>query len=97
VSSYLELFALATDSDFQKRIRFALWKAAFDIKNEADTVPDHTDRLRWAVAVLNNEQIDLGHVAIGVLLNPSIGNAGAAAPDSDIQFVVNGLVPELIG
>ena len=97
MSSYIELFELATNAEFQKRIRFSLWKAAFDIKNEVETIPDHANRLRWAKAILNNAQVDLGHVAIGVLLNQTVGNAGAAALDSDIQFVVNGLVPELVG
>ena len=97
MASYVELFDLATDSVFHKRIRFALLKAAYDIKNEGSGVANHVDRLRWAVRMLNNEPLDLGHVAIGVLLNPAIGNAGAAATDADIQFQVNSLVPELVG
>ena len=97
MASYVELFDLATDAIFHKRIRFALLKSAYDIKNEADTVANHTERLRWAVKILNNEPIDLGRVAIGVLLNPAIGNAGSAATDADIQFQVNSLVPDLVG
>lgn len=97
MATYVELFDLATDSVFHKRIRFALLKSAYDIKNEAETEPNHSERLRWAVRMLNNEPIDLGHVAIGVLLNPAIGNAGSAATDADIQFQVNSLVPELVG
>ena len=96
MASYVDLFDLATDSVFHKRIRFALLKAAYDIKNEAETVPNHIERLRWAVKILNNEPIDLGRVAIGVLLNPAIGNAGSAATDADIQFQVNSLVPDLV-
>ena len=98
MASYVELFDLATDSVFHKRIRFALLKAAYDIKNEGLGVVNHSERLRWAVRILNNEHsIDLGHIAIGVLLNPAIGNAGSAATDADIQFQVNSLVPELVG
>ncbi len=97
MASYVELFDLATDATFHKRIRFALLKSAYDIRNEAESTPDHVNRLRWAIRILNNEPIDLGHVAIGVLLNPAIGNAGSAATDGDIQFQVNSLVPELVG
>lgn len=96
MASYVDLFDLATDSVFHKRIRFALLKAAYDIKNEINTVPNHIERLRWAVKILNNEPIDLGRVAIGVLLNPAIGNAGSAATDADIQFQINSLIPDLV-
>lgn len=97
MASYVELFDLATDATFHKRIRFALLKSAYDIKNEAASVPNHTERLLWAIRILNNEPLDLGHVAIGVLLNPAIGNAGSAATDADIQFQVNSLIPDLVG
>lgn len=97
MATYIELFDLAVDGTFHKRIRFALLKAAYDIKNEAGTVTNHVERLRWAVKILDNEPIDLGRVAIGVLLNPAIGNAGSAATDADIQFQVNSLVPDLVG
>ena len=97
MASYVELFDLATDATFHKRIRFALLKSAYDIKNEAANTANHVERLRWAVRMLNNEPLDLGHVAIGVLLNPAIGNAGSAATDADIQFQVNSLVPDLVG
>ena len=96
MATYVELFDLATDAAFHKRIRFALLKSAYDIKNEASTVSNHVERLRWAVKILDNEPIDLGRVAIGVLLNPAIGNAGSAATDADIQFQVNSLIPDLV-
>ncbi len=97
MATYAELFDLATDATFHKRIRFALLRAAYDIQNEAVSTPDHDGRLRWANRVMNNEHdTDLGRLALGVLLNPVIGNAGASATDADIQFQVNSLIPGLV-
>lgn len=98
MATYAELSDLVTDATFQKRIRFALLKAAFDISNEDPATTDHFDRLNWARDVLDNKAaIDLGHVALGVVLNPSIGDAGSAAPDADIQFQVNSMISDLVG
>ena len=98
MATYAELSDLVTDATFQKRIRFALLKAAFDIINEDNAVPDHDERLAWARSVLDNKaSIDLGHVALGAVLNPTIGAAGAGATDADIQFQVNSMIPQLVG
>lgn len=98
MATYAELSDLTGDAVFQKRVRFAVLRAAYDVRNEDPATPDHDDRVNWAARVLDDsQQIDYGRVAIGVVLNPAIGAAGAAATDADIQFQVNSMVPELVG
>ena len=98
MATYADLSDLVGDSIFQKRIRFAILRAAYDIRNEAPLTLNHIARFNWAFKVLEGTQpIDYGRVAIGVVLNPAIGAAGAAATDADIQFQVNSIVPDLVG
>ena len=98
MATYLELYALAGNADFQTRLRYALLRAAYDISNEAIDTPNHIKRLAWARAELDGQSaVAIDRLAIGVLLNPSIAAAGAAATDSDIQFQVNSLVQNLVG
>ena len=98
MASYAELSDLVGDAVFQKRVRFALLRAAYDVRNENVLTPDHAARVSWASRVLDDSQnIDYGRLAIGIVLNPTIGSAGAAATDADIQFQVNSLVPGLVG
>lgn len=98
MATYAELADLTGDAFFQKRIKFALLRAAYDVRNENTLTPNHLARDNWASRVLDGAQpIDLGRIAIGVVLNPSIGAAGASATDADIQFQVNSMVSDLVG
>lgn len=97
MATYLELYRLASDGDFQIRLRYALLRAAYDISNEPVDVPDHQNRLIWAIAELDNRSsVPIDRLAVGVLLNPAIAAAGALATDADLQFQVNSMVPGLL-
>ena len=97
MASYLELFQLASNSEFQIRLRYALLRAAYDISNEPVDVPNHNNRLAWAIAELDGRSsVPIDRLAVGVLLNPAIAAAGALATDADIQFQVNSMVPGLL-
>lgn len=97
MATYLELYRLASDSDFQIRLRYALLRAAYDISNEPADVPNHNNRLAWAIAELDGRSsVPIDRLAVGALLNPSIAAAGAMATDADLQFQVNSMVPGLL-
>lgn len=94
---YLARHQLVNDTKFTNRLQMALWIAASDVLNEEPGTTNHTARVAWAKkelkGVADPEKMKL--VAIRVSANPSVGAAGNAAPDSDIQFVVNGLIDGL--
>lgn len=94
--SYIERFALVEDAAFRKRLQFAVWSAAVDILNEAS--PSNS-RKQWAVNALKGVADDdvMRRVAIRCAANPTIGAAGKDATDSDIQYVVSGIVNTLAG
>lgn len=93
MATYAERSALVTDSVFLSRIQMALWVAATDVLNEPAGTDKHGKRVEWARNTLKSSVADnLREVAIRVLANPVVGGAGAASPDADIQFVVNGLI-----
>lgn len=97
MASYLELYRLASDSDFQIRLRYALLREAYDITNESVDTPNHAQRLIWARAELNGlSEVQINRLAIGVLLNPAIAASGSLATDAELQFQVNKMVPGLI-
>ena len=96
MATYLELYRLASDSDFQTRLKYALLRAAYDISNESADTPFHSKRMAWARARLSGENsLQIDRLAIGVLLNPTIAAAGALATDEDLQFQVNSIVSAL--
>ena len=97
MATYAERSALVTDSVFLSRIQMALWVAATDVISEPTDTPKHERRADWARNTLRSSIADnLREVAVRVLANPTVGSAGALAPDSDIQFVVNSLIDTFI-
>jgi len=97
MATYAERSALVTDSVFLSRIQMALWVAATDVISEPTDTPKHERRADWAKSTLKSSIADnLREVAVRVLANPTVGSAGALAPDSDIQFVVNSLIDTFI-
>jgi hypothetical protein len=97
MATYAERAALVTDTGFQARIQMALWIAATDVMNEDASTEKHARRMDWAKNALKSSVADnLREVAVRVLANPTVGAAGAAAADADIQFVVSGLVNTFI-
>lgn len=74
--------------------------AAKNVRDELPETPNHAHRLKWAKRVENNpvQLLDEAHrMMFRVLDNPTIAAAGNSATDSDVQFVVNGLVDMFAG
>src|SRR5258708_7997141 len=85
-----------------QQIEVAMVHAANDILNEDAGTPDHANRLAWADWAIPNSSVAYYPFAWPVCNNPTILTAykedpsGAAIQDGDIQFIVNGLVPQVV-
>lgn len=71
----------------------AVMKLAVDIKNEAPTVDHHQARLQWAYQVLANPDQWVTENRWNIINNPTLATNGHTSSDSDIEFVIAGLVP----
>jgi len=94
--AYKDLYDLINDGVFQQRIQYAAWVAAVAMLAE---VPGTAARQQWAKHALKGslDSDVLRNVAIQVSANPTIGAAGKACLDSDIQFVVSQIASGLAG
>jgi len=94
MSTLLEYYELvySTGELFENRIAAACMVAAVNVLNEATDVTDHERRVAWAISALLDARTMARKIKPVVLLNPSIAAAGNAAPDGDIQYVVNGAI-----
>jgi len=98
--AYIDIYNAATvaDSSLRKQIIVSIQKAVVDIRNEDGQAAGYAARLIWANRVQN-----LGFTAMAeamiwkVLENGTIQANPPAATDSDVQFVVNSLVPSFGG
>lgn len=92
--SYMERRALVEDTRFHAKLQMALWIAAVDVLNDSNA---SAPRRQWANRTLRGaaDADAMRRVAIRASANATIGAAGINASDSDIQFVVNGMVDEL--
>lgn len=92
MATYLELHALVSNEDFNKRIAVALWKASADVMGEASSVADHSVRLVLAQKIITGgHQTPMRIIAIAVVQIPAVFAAGANATDAQIQTAVDNL------
>jgi len=88
---------IANDTNFQKRVKYALQSAALGVMAEAGNVTSHAARVIYAKLVLSGSA-NVFEVSVGVLNNSTIASEAEitvpasgsfSIPDSDIQFAVN--------
>jgi hypothetical protein len=94
-----ERYIWATDSTNQNRVKFYMQKAAIAVMSEADTTPNHYDRLIYARQVLQG-WTSIFEYALGVTTNGTISStidANNYVLDGDIEFVVNSLFDAFAG
>lgn len=97
MSTLLQSAVLATSGIIRMRTGAALVKAASDIENEDPATPDHEARVTWAQSVLAGAALtEADKIMWRVALNPVLSVAGEDCADSDLQWVVNGLLEFLI-
>lgn len=96
MATLAEIYALkASSATLRHRVAVALATAAEAVRNEAASTVSHAERFAWATAMLgtaNGPEDEARRLMWMVLQNATVQDAGEAATDSDIQFVVNGLV-----
>lgn len=88
--SYLEQHDIWAGEDLRKRLIIAVCKAASDISNEDPATANHADRVTWAKGVFADPYLKSIAMSGAVMQNAVIQTG--TYTDSDLQFVVNGLV-----
>lgn len=103
MSVYTSSYAIRyTIPSLQQQIEVAVIHAVEDIFNEASSTPDHTNRWNWASWANKNSSSASIAFTWPVAMNPSIQGSvqtdpsGQSVPDSDVQFVVNSALPQVI-
>jgi hypothetical protein len=103
-----EITALSKNSHLLNRVSAALSEAAEDVRNEGTGVTDHAARFAWATTVLladdgpRNEAVRsiwlvLQNTIVADEYNANPLDGGSTLLDSDVQFVVNGIINFLAG
>lgn len=95
--AYADIYNAANDALFQGRCMVAMWSAAQAIMAEDPATAQHQQRKDWANRVLQDKAaVTPRQVAMQVLRNTVIAANPGASADTDIQFQINGVVPDLI-
>jgi len=66
--------ALASDPTFRKRVRSGMSAIAWQVQEEADTVPNHVNRLAYAKMVLRNLDNETGIIIQSFVMRPNVNN-----------------------
>lgn len=100
MTTLLDQYILATNSDFVCRISVTCAKAAIDVLGELygginqPTDAAHTKRVIWASETLRNPKMVAERMSIGVV---SGGIITGSSSDSDLQWTINSLIDDYAG
>ena len=96
MSDYTTSYAIRYSTPhLSQQTEVAVVTAAGQIVNEDPSTPDHANRVAWANWATHNSSVAWQSFAWPVANNPSIVAAvtadpsGQSVPDSDVQFVIN--------
>lgn len=98
MATYDELLTIATTGDVLiRKMRVAAVIAAEKIRTEADTTPNHANRLKWAKATFQNgESAARDLLWIVLAQNKAVTSAAIlAATDATVQTAVDGAIDVL--
>lgn len=103
MSDYLDSYKMRYQTpSLMAQIEVAMVHAGNDILNEDPAAPDHANRLAWAQWSMANSSVAFAPFGWPVCQNPAIltsyqaDPSGATILDSDVQFVVNSMVPQVV-
>jgi hypothetical protein len=103
MSNYTTSYAVRYSTPaLSQKTEVAVVTAAGQIQNEDPATPDHTNRLAWANWAIPNSSVAWQSFAWPVAENPTIVAAvtddpsGQSVQDSDVQFVINSILPKVI-
>jgi hypothetical protein len=94
MATLADAYTLANDPQFINRVSQAVAVAADTVRQEADSVPGHADRLALMRAVVQDVNAYGYRFARMATTNATIAAAApdeAGVADGDLQYVVNGL------
>jgi hypothetical protein len=94
--TYTESAALMTDQTFRGRVKVAALKYADSIMNEANTVPAHNTRLRWATQCEQQPDMTAANLQPPVVMDPAVQQAGDAITDVALQGSVETVINKLM-
>lgn len=89
--TYDESSTLMNNMAFRGRVKVACLKFAGSIFDEADTVPAHNTRLRWAQQVQQQPDMVAGQVAPPTVMDAAVQAAAIAPGNGDSTIDDNGL------
>jgi hypothetical protein len=91
--NYLGIYDLQySHPNLRTQTQIAISNSAYNVLNEDPSTANHANRLIWANNALANFERMMNLEMSLVVQNPTIQAEGDNAADSDVQFVVNGLV-----
>ena len=94
--TYVESAALMNDAEFRGRVKVAALKYADSILVEANTVPAHNTRERWALNTFQNPDMVAGQLQSPVVMDAAVQAAGAAITDAALQASVETVVNKMM-
>ena len=94
--TYEESAALSTDITFRGRVKISCLKFADSIMIEANTVPAHNTRVRWASNTVQQPDIVAGQIQSAVVIDPAVQSAGAEITDTALQGSVEATVNKML-
>lgn len=96
MATYAELSDVAKTSDgvLRSRVQFACIVAAHAVAAEADAVPNHANRLKWAKRVMEDPEVEAARMLWFALAENKSATLAQinGVTDAQIQTVVNGAV-----
>lgn len=102
MATYSEMASIAGSSQFQNRVEYCLKKAAVAVMAEDAGTTNHTDRVTYAVKVLDGSA-SVGEAAKAVVTNATLTASGDSSAtnmgisDSDLEFTVNSMFNAFAG
>jgi hypothetical protein len=94
--TYDESAALMTDMEFRGRVKVSALKYADSITIEANTVPAHNTRLRWAQSTMQQPDMTAGQLQPPVVMDSAVQLAGKDISDTALQGSVEAVVNKLL-
>jgi len=89
----------ASDTGFQRRVKYFMTKAAVAILGEDDQTANHAERVVYANKVLDGSA-SVYEYAVGVTTNGTIAtniNGDVDPTDNDVEFTVNSMIDDYAG
>jgi hypothetical protein len=88
--------ALMNDLKFRGRVKVCCLKYSTYIMDEANTVPAHNTRMKWAATVVQSPDAVAQQMTPSVVMDSNVQTAGADITDPALQSAVETTVNKLL-